>query len=54
MADVLDRLFYAGKVPPEAVDELSCGKDPNHDYERSGQLYEDKPEHVGHQDGADK
>lgn len=50
--DILDELFMKGKVPPEAVDELSYGKDPDHDYKQSDELYEDLPEHVGDQDCA--
>ena len=43
--DVLDELFYAGKVPPECYEELTEGRDLRHDDEQADQLREDKPEH---------
>jgi len=51
--DKLDELFYAGRVPPECYDELTDGRDLQHDDERNGELHQDKPEHERHQDVAD-
>lgn len=43
----LDELLASGTISPEMLEELTNGKDPYHDYERSGELHEDIAEHVG-------